>query len=139
MAKQNTKATKGNGKATGKASNSFASQPRKARPGVAAIEAAGGSNASLQIVSSPRMVVGGDSATKAEACLAMLRKARTVGDYMALRDKAGMGATIGGYLPGWVEKGFVKVGKGKASNAKPKATKTPKVASEPASEPATAA
>jgi hypothetical protein len=100
-------------------------QPRAKRPGVVAIETAGGNAAAITIASAPRMVVGGSDTSRAEQCLDMLRKSKTIGDYLAAREKAGMGATLGGYLPGWIEKGFVTVGK---ASAKPiKKTKPAKV------------
>lgn len=129
-----TKATKAtNAKATNAKANDKPFEARKARPGVAAIEAAGGASATITIVTPPRMVVGGADTSRAETCFAMLRKSRTIGDYLAARDKAGLGATLGGYLPGWVEKGFVKVG-GKPT----KATKATKANDKAASEPAKA-
>jgi hypothetical protein len=133
MAKQVTKATKGTDKAT-KGTDKAVEFARKQRAGVAAIEAAGGNAAPLTIANNPRMVVGGEGASKAEACFALLRKARTVGDYIAAREKAGMGATLGGYLPGWIEKGYVVVGsKGKAVAKASKGKAVAKAASEPAS------
>lgn len=95
--------------------------PRAKRQGVVAIEAAGGPTASVSIVKAPRMVIGGDDTSRAEQCLEMLRKSKTIGDYLAAREKAGLGETLGGYLPGWIEKGFVVVGKGKV--AKPNKVK----------------
>ena len=63
------------------------------------------------------VVIGGDDTSRAETCLAMLRKSKTIGDYLAAREKAGLGTTLGGYLPGWIEKGYVSVGKGKPAKA----------------------
>ncbi len=59
-----------------------------------AIDAAGGIAATVKIVTPPRMVVGGSDTSRAEACLEMLRKAPTIGAYLAAREKAGMGATL---------------------------------------------
>lgn len=139
MAKQVNKATS-NKATSNKATSDKASVPvvfaRKVRQGVATIEAAGGNAAAVTIVTPPRMVVGGADTSKAETCLALLRKVRTIGEYIAAREQLGMGATLGGYLPGWIEKGYVLVGKASDKPAKPaKASKASK-ASKPASEPA---
>jgi hypothetical protein len=135
MAKQVNKASdKPSNKATKASDKPVEFAPRAKRPGVAAIEAAGGALATIAIVTPPRMVVGGADTSKAETCFALLRKSPTIGAYMAARDKAGLGATLGGYLPGWVEKGFVKVGK--AGGKPAKATKASKAAAKAPSEPA---
>lgn len=97
--------------------------PRAKRQGVVAIEAAGGPAAAVSIVKAPRMVIGGDDTSRAEQCLDMLRKSKTIGEYLAAREKAGLGETLGGYLPGWIEKGFVVVGKAGNKPAKPNKVK----------------
>lgn len=94
--------------------------PRAKRAGVVAIESAGGNAASVTIAKSPRMVIGGDDTSRAQQCLDMLRKSKTIGDYLAAREKAGLGETLGGYLPGWIEKGFVVVGKAGGKSVKSK-------------------
>ena len=146
MAKQVNKATNAkatNAKATNakatKATNDKASEPvafvARKRAGVLAIEAAGGNVATVTIVKPPRMVVGGGDTSRAEACLAMLRQSPTIGAYVAAREKAGLGATLGGYLPGWLEKGFVAVAAptgDKASKGKVAKGKAAKAHSEPA-------